>query len=111
MKTARKLLLVIVVISLSLIGCSSGQTNSQAVEQGPILIGGTLCATGIQAYLDEPGIKGAQLAVEELNKKGGILGRQVEFVNIDGQSDPKLVEKAAEEMVKKNNIKLLTNVF
>jgi branched-chain amino acid transport system substrate-binding protein len=107
MKTVRKLLVVIVIISLSLIGCNSGQTNSQAVEQGPILIGGALCATGIQAYLDEPGIKGAQLAVEELNKKGGILGRKVEFVNIDGQSDPKLVEKAAEELVKQGAVAII----
>jgi branched-chain amino acid transport system substrate-binding protein len=107
MKTVRKLLVVIVIISLSLIGCNSGQTNSQAVEQGPILIGGALCATGIQAYLDEPGIKGAQLAVEELNKKGGILGRKVEFVNIDGQSDPNLVEKAAEELVKQGAVAII----
>ena len=107
MKTVRKLLLVIVVISLSLTGCGSGQTNATAVEQGPIIIGGALCATGIQAYLDEPGIRGAQLAVEELNKQGGILGRQVEFVNIDGQSDPALVEKAAEELVKQGAVAII----
>jgi len=107
MKIARKLLLVMVVTSLSLIGCNSGQTISQPSEQGPILIGGALCETGIQAYLDEPGMRGAQLAVEELNKQGGILGRKVEFVNIDGKSDPAVVEKAAEELVKRGAVAII----
>jgi branched-chain amino acid transport system substrate-binding protein len=100
MKTTKNLSLALVVISLLLAGCGGNQTDPQPVEQGPILIGGVLCETGIQAYLDEPGIRGAQLAVEELNKQGGILGRQVEFVNIDGQSEPDVVEKSAEELVK-----------
>lgn len=98
--------LIIIVLSLLLSSCAS-QTSSQPVETGPILIGGVLCKTGIQAYLDEPGIRGAQLAVEELNKQGGILGRKVEFVNIDGQSDPKIVEKGAEELVKQGAVAII----
>jgi branched-chain amino acid transport system substrate-binding protein len=107
MKTTKKLSLVLVVISLLLAGCGGNQTNPQPVAQGPILIGGALCETGIQAYLDEPAIRGAQLAVEELNKQGGILGREVKFINIDGQSDPELVEKAAEEQVKQGAVAII----
>jgi branched-chain amino acid transport system substrate-binding protein len=106
MKLFWKTSCMIIVLSLLLMGCGN-QTNSQPIEQGPILIGGVLCETGIQAYLDEPGIRGAQLAVEELNKKGGILGRKVELVNIDGQSDPAVVEKAAEELVKRGAVAII----
>lgn len=106
MKTTKILSIIVVVLSILLVSCG-GTENAQPVEAGPILIGGALCETGIQAYLDEPGIRGAQLAVEELNKQGGILGRQVEFVNIDGQSDPDLVEKAAEELVKQGAVALV----
>jgi len=106
MKTIRKSSLLMIVLSLLLIGCGN-QTVAQPIEQGPILIGGALCETGIQNYLDNPAIKGAQLAVEELNKQGGILGRQVEFVNIDGQSDPAVVEKAAEELVKRGAVAII----
>jgi ABC-type branched-subunit amino acid transport system substrate-binding protein len=42
-----------------------------------IVIGASLTLTGIQAPFDEPGLRGGNLAVEELNKKGGILGKQV----------------------------------
>jgi branched-chain amino acid transport system substrate-binding protein len=70
-------------------------------ESGSILIGGALCLTGIQAPLDEPSVRGAQLAVDELNKKGGVLGRKLEFVNLDGKSDPVTVGNVAVELIKK----------
>lgn len=53
-----------------------------------IIIGASLSLTGVQAPLDEPGLKGAEVAVKYLNDKGGILGRQVKLINIDGKSDP-----------------------
>jgi len=106
MKTIWKSALSIIVLSLLLMGCGT-QTVAQPVEEGPILIGGVLCETGIQAYLDEPGLRGAQLAVAELNKQGGILGREVKFVNIDGQSDPNIVEKGAEELVQQGAVAII----
>ena len=66
-----------------------------------ILIGSTLSLTGIQAPLDEPGLRGAQLAVKELNKKGGILGKQVDLINLDGKSDPVVVGNVALELIQK----------
>ncbi len=53
-----------------------------------LIIGGALSTTGVQAPLDEPGLRGAQVAVKALNDAGGVLGRKVKFINIDGKSDP-----------------------
>ena len=64
-----------------------------------ILIGGALSLTGVQAPLDEPGLKGAQVAVKYLNEHGGILGKKVKFVNIDGKSDPVTVGNAAVQLI------------
>ena len=58
-------------------------TVSTSLADDEILIGGALSLTGVQAPLDEPGLKGAQVAVKYLNEHGGILGKQVKFVNID----------------------------
>jgi branched-chain amino acid transport system substrate-binding protein len=98
--------LLIVVLSLVLSSCGN-QPSVQPVETSPILIGAVLNTTGIQAYLDEPGLRGAQLAVEELNKQGGILNRTVELVNIDGQSDPELVEQGAEKLVEQGAVAII----
>src|SRR5262245_36339037 len=62
--------------------------TSVAGAADEILIGGTLCLTGIQAPLDEPGLRGAELAVKVINEAGGILGKKLRFVNLDGKSDP-----------------------
>ena len=64
-----------------------------------ILIGGALSLTGVQAPLDEPGFKGAQVAVKALNDAGGLLGKQVKFVNIDGKSDPVTVGNVAVQLL------------
>ena len=53
-----------------------------------LLIGGALSLTGVQAPLDEPGLRGANVAVKALNDAGGLLNRPVKFVNLDGKSDP-----------------------
>lgn len=74
-------------------------TGSSLAQEGEILIGGALCLTGIQAPLDEPGFKGAQVAIKVINDAGGVLGRPLRLVNLDGKSDPVTVGNAAVELV------------
>lgn len=66
-----------------------------------LFIGGALSQTGVQAPLDEPGLRGAQVAVKALNDAGGVLGRKVKFVNIDGKSDPVTVGNVAVELLER----------
>lgn len=73
--------------------------SSAAMAQEEIFIGGALSRTGIQAPLDEPTLRGAQVAVQELNENGGILGKQVKFVNLDGKSDPATVGNVAVQLI------------
>jgi branched-chain amino acid transport system substrate-binding protein len=80
-------------LSLAVFLAATGQASAE------ILIGGAICLTGVQAPLDEPGFKGAQVAVKQINDKGGLLGEQVRFLNIDGKSDPVTVGNAAVELI------------
>ena len=66
-----------------------------------IIIGGAMSLTGFQAPLDTPALKGAEVAVKYLNENGGILGKQVELINIDGKSDPVTVGNVAVELIDK----------
>jgi branched-chain amino acid transport system substrate-binding protein len=70
-----------------------------SAAEDEILIGGALSLTGVQAPLDTPGFKGAQVAVKALNDAGGLLGKKVKFVNIDGKSDPVTVGNVAVELI------------
>lgn len=98
-------LTTLLVLSLVLAACGGAAPTPAPAEGGdsgegePILIGGALSLTGIQAPLDEPGLRGAELAVEELNRTGGILGRPVRFINLDGKSDPVTVGNVTVQLI------------
>ncbi len=62
-----------------------GALMAQAAD--PIKIGAVLSVTGPAAFLGDPELKTLQMYVEDLNKKGGVLGRQLELVHYDDGSD------------------------
>ena len=83
-------------LARSALGLSlAGVVAVAAPASAEILIGGAICLTGVQAPLDEPGYKGALVAVKQINDAGGLLGQQVRFLNIDGKSDPVTVGNAS----------------
>ena len=54
--------------------------------QAPIKIGSILSVTGPAAFLGEDMKAGMELAVEEINAKGGVLGRKIEWTFYDAES-------------------------
>jgi hypothetical protein len=50
---------------------------------GPLIIGTLLPLTGNLAFLGPPEVAGAQLAVNEINEAGGVLGQPVQLVEGD----------------------------
>jgi len=68
-------------------------------EVEPIIIGGVFNQTGWMATYDDPPRHGARAAVKKLNDEGGILGRPVELVEIDGKTDPAVVANAAIQLL------------
>lgn len=59
--------------------------TSMAAE--PIRIGAVLSVTGPAAVLGDPELKTLQLYVDELNARGGVLGRPLQLVHYDDGSD------------------------
>jgi branched-chain amino acid transport system substrate-binding protein len=52
-----------------------------------IRIGGLLETSGFIASLGQPGLEGAQLAIEQVNAAGGVNGRKLVFINVNSESD------------------------
>jgi len=57
--------------------------SAQAAE--PIRIGTFLSVTGPASFLGDPELKTLQMYIEDINKKGGVLGRKLELVHYDVQ--------------------------
>jgi len=57
-------------------------------QQGPVKIGIGISQTGTLGGGGKAALLGLQMWVEDVNKKGGLLGRQVELIAYDDQSNP-----------------------
>lgn len=90
-------LAVVALGSLALAACDSSSASS---SKDVIRIGLEGPLTGSQSDTGTGMLRGAQLAAEELNAKGGINGRKVEIVAIDDQADPAVGVAAANSAVK-----------
>ena len=55
----------------------------------PVKIGAIYNLSGSQASLGRPSLNGSLLAVEQLNARGGLLGRRVELIAVDGRAIPR----------------------
>jgi branched-chain amino acid transport system substrate-binding protein len=65
----------------------------------PVKIGAVYNLSGSQASLGQPSLNGSILAVEQLNRRGGLLGRRVELIAVDGESDPALIAEETRRLV------------
>lgn len=81
MQKSLKVTLLAVLASLGLVvaGCSSDGGESS----GPLKIGSLLPETGNLAFLGPPEFAGVDLAVQEINDAGGVLGNPVEHLRGD----------------------------
>jgi branched-chain amino acid transport system substrate-binding protein len=81
-----------------------------AHAQGVIKIGEVNSYKSQPAFL-EPYKKGMELAVEEINAKGGVNGRKVELITRDDNANPGDAVRVAEELVAREKIDVLTGTF
>jgi branched-chain amino acid transport system substrate-binding protein len=67
--------------------------------KGPIPVGFVAQLTGIQAELGVQERNGVQLAVEEINARGGIVGRQIKLIVRDDLGTPEGAKAADRELI------------
>ena len=70
----------------------------------PIRIGILQPFSGGLEALGEQGYQGAKLAVDEVNDKGGLLNRHVDYVRADDKTDPKTAVERTLELIQRDNV-------
>jgi len=71
--------------------------------QEPIRIGQIIPFTGFLGAIGEYGKQGATLAVEEVNEKGGVMGRKLELVTED-EANPGVAVQKARKLIEKDKV-------
>jgi ABC-type branched-subunit amino acid transport system substrate-binding protein len=91
-------------------GAFTGQALAQAAGQ-PIRVGSTLALTGPLSATAQIHKLVGDIYIEQLNKRGGLLGRQVEWVVKDDQSKPDLARTLYEQLVTADKVDLLMGPY
>src|SRR5690349_21749072 len=81
--------LLAVSVAAGVWGCKKEEAQQQSVSAAPaadtVRIGFLGALTGDVAMVGAPTLQGMQLAAEEVNAAGGVLGKKVEIVEADNR--------------------------
>ena len=86
-------------------GATAASTaGGQAAGGEAIVVGGGFALTGDESALDLPAANGAKLAVEEINKNGGVNGRPINLVIHDTQYKMDVTAQVAKQFVEQDKV-------
>jgi branched-chain amino acid transport system substrate-binding protein len=97
-------------VAATLLGLS-GLALAQAPAGAPIRVGSTLALTGPLSATAQIHKLVGEIYVEQANKRGGWLGRPVEWVVKDDQSKPDLARTLYEQLVTADKVDLLMGPY
>ncbi|MBM3498307.1 MAG: ABC transporter substrate-binding protein [Armatimonadetes bacterium] len=103
--------------ALLLAGCPGPQPDTESPSAGAgakgepapaaggkIVLGSYMCNTGPFATFGQSSTKAMEMAVEELNAKGGVLGKPIELIVEDDQCKPEEAANAAQKLIQQDNV-------
>ncbi len=85
------LAVVVVVIGAALAGCQQAPTT--------IKVGLAAVQSGADAQIGATMLYGSQIAIDEWNAKGGVLGKQIETISLDDEGNPQKAVTIAHNLV------------
>ncbi len=98
MRRSAALIAAVVATGLSL------ATGPRAKAQQPIRIGASLAQTGAYAAPGQNQLRGYRLCVKYTNAKGGVLGRKLELIVEDDQSQPATAARIYEKLITQDKV-------
>ena len=94
----------------------AAMTAAAACLGGPAFAQGTIKIGELNSYKSQPAFldpykKGWELAVEEINAKGGVLGRKIEVISRDDGANPGDAVRVANELVTREGVNIIAGTF
>ncbi|MCR5080555.1 MAG: urea ABC transporter substrate-binding protein [Treponema sp.] len=89
----KNILFIAAVFALLFTGCKK-ENKVQTIKVGLLH-----SLTGPMAESEIPVCEAERMAIEEINASGGVLGRKIEIIQMDGESDPEKFAEAAHAML------------
>lgn len=96
---AWRILAPVAVAATLVAGCSSGTESGGSDASEPIVFGQTAGLTGFMSVFDIPVQQGMQLAIDDINARGGVLGRQLQMITTNNETDTSKIQTAAQDVL------------
>jgi branched-chain amino acid transport system substrate-binding protein len=107
MKVSRTIAGIGVFALLALAGCATSDSDTNTAQSTePIKIGMIFPLSGSLAQGGQRNVQGIQIAVDQVNAAGGVLGRQVELVSTDAP-DPATAVANANRLISQDGVKII----
>jgi len=90
-------------VSLLVSGCNKPAASGAAGEE-TIKVGEFASLTGSEATFGQSSHKGTQLAIDELNAQGGVLGKKIQLITEDNQSQAGQSSTAVRKLISSDNV-------
>jgi branched-chain amino acid transport system substrate-binding protein len=90
---------------------AAGLVPAAAVAENTIKIGFPMPLSGPASVYGVPITKGAEMAVAEINAKGGVLGRKLELIERDSKANADEAVRLARELIIKNNVDFMSGTL
>ena len=81
-----------------------GKRAKDKEDKGPIKIGAIFAVTGPASFLGAPESKTAEMIAEQVNAKGGVLGRQIELVIKDSGASPEKAISFCKQLIEEEKV-------
>jgi branched-chain amino acid transport system substrate-binding protein len=87
----------------------TSETSSNPLD--PIKIGVLYSGSGVTSAVELTQLRATVLAVEELNRAGGVLGREIELVCLDPQCQPRHYASLAEQLILEHRVRVIIGCY
>ncbi|GAC1353766.1 MAG: ABC transporter substrate-binding protein [Ktedonobacteraceae bacterium] len=95
----------LIMLTMLMTACSGSSSSSQ--NTSPIKVGVIGPMSGFESFIGPDILKGVQVAVDQINTHGGILGRQVQIVTADTGGDAVDAVPALRKMISADQVNLI----
>ena len=101
----KRVMIVVYCGLLAVLMAGAGSGTAGAADE--ILIGNVSCLTGTAAQYGISTYEGLEVAMEEINAAGGILGRKIQILKGDDSADPRQAINVVQKFITKDNVLLI----
>lgn len=99
------------VLAAVCVGVAALMAALPAKAQEPIRVGVPMILSGAGAQFGTTVLKGAQMYADEINAKGGVLGRKFQIISRDSKARPDEAARVSRELVLRERVHFLVGTF